>query len=86
MHIKITLNREPPTHRFSVRCCENVTPEKTKSYKTPKGALTPKSTPDPRKHVKSELPKELLAINRAWATLPEYIKKTILTLINVSKK
>ena len=33
-----------------------------------------------------ELSKELIEINMAWVTLPEYVKKTILTLINVSKE
>jgi hypothetical protein len=77
---------EPPTHGFSVRCCKDTNPGKTKTCETTKEQLTPQLTPKSPNQAKIDtqnLPADLAGIVEVWPELPEHIKAAVKVLVNI---
>ena len=78
---------EPPTHGFSVRCSEDVSPEKKDTCINPAEALTPQRTPKSPKLPKmdtSELSPDLAEIVQRWPQLPDAIRSVIVAIVKAS--
>jgi len=78
-----------PYDGLANRCSKNTTSEKTKTYKTANGQLTPQLTPNSRNQGKIDaqsLPVDLAEIVAAWPELPEHIKAAIKALIQTNSQ